>query len=171
MIRIERAAVEQVEQIKRFLDDAWLDSYGQLFSLATIQQVISVWHDPKLLSAQVQDPALYFAVARNEANALLGVVTAIKVDDASILIDRLYVHGRHQREGIGSSLLRSSLQAYPGITRVSLEVFSRNYKGVSFYFSQGFNETGKKEERIGEEILESLIMEKQILDSPMSEAT
>lgn len=162
MIKIERARAEEVEEIKRVLDEAWSDTYGPFLSQETIQKVTSVWHDPVLLAAQVQNPDIFLGVAKNEADAILGMVTACKLDKDTVLIDRLYVHPRHQRKGIGSGLLREGILAFPGIRRVRLEVYGQNQKGLSFYLKQGFSEIGREEERIEAEILESVEMEKQL---------
>jgi hypothetical protein len=40
--------------------------------------VTSAWHDPKLLASQIKDPGIFFGVAKDENDRILGLATARK---------------------------------------------------------------------------------------------
>jgi ribosomal protein S18 acetylase RimI-like enzyme len=108
---------------------------------AAIETMTSQWHAPELLEQQMQNPAIYFAIAR-DGGIVAGVITARKQDDA-IVVDRLYVRPQCQRRGIGRQLLESSYRAFRDAQRVRLTVEAENRKGVAFYAKQGFRETAR----------------------------
>ena len=71
-----------------------------------------------------------------------GGVTVAEVDGAVAAflalaerVDHLYVHPDHQRQGLGSALLRSAQSARP---RLELWVFQRNTDAIAFYEAHGF---------------------------------
>ena len=162
MIRIEPAKVGEVQEIKQVLSDTWIDTYDSFLSEKTIQKVTSFWHDPNLLASQIQNPDFFFAVAKDERATILGLVTARKLDNDTVVISRLYVHPQYQRKGIGKMLLNTSLSAIPETKRVRLEVEEQNQKGLSFYLKQGFKDIGRKEENVEGETLKVIEMEKRI---------
>lgn len=162
MVTVQRANVEEVQEIKQVLSETWIDTYGSFLSQDTIQKVTTVWHNPQLLASQVQNPEIFFGVAKDEGNAILGLVTARKQGDDAVVVDRLYVSPQYQRKGIGSKLLEESIIAFPGTRRLRLEVEEQNEKGLSFYRKQGFKEISRKEERVEDETLKVIEMEKQL---------
>lgn len=162
MVKIERAKVEEVQEIKQVLSETWVDTYGPFLSQETILKVTSTWHDPKLLALQIQDPGIFFGVAKDENDRILGLVTARKRDTDTVVIFRLYVHPRHQRKGIGGRLLEESVLAFSGVRRIQLEIEEQNHKGLAFYLKQGFKEVGRKEEWVEDEVLKVIEMEKRL---------
>lgn len=162
MVKIERARVEEAQEIKQVLSETWVDTYGPFLSQETIRKVTSAWHDPKLLASQIQDPEIFFGVAKDESDRILGLVTARKRGVDTVAIFRLYVHPQHQRKGIGSRLLEESVLAFSGARRIQLEIEEQNHKGLAFYFKQGFKEIGRKEERVEDEVLKVIEMEKRL---------
>ncbi len=162
MVAIQRANAEEVQEIKQVLSETWVDTYGSFLSPATIEKATTIWHHPERLAAQIQNPDVFFAVAKDEANAILGLVTARKVDDDAVVVDRLYVSPPHQRKGIGSKLLEESIRSFPGTKKLHLEVEEQNVKGLSFYRKHGFREMGRKEQKLEDEVLMVIEMEKQL---------
>lgn len=162
MIKIEAAKAEEAQAIKRVLSETWVDTYGPFLSKQTIQKATSVWHAPKHLIAQIQNPEIFFYLAKDERKSVLGLITARQIDHETLVIYRLYVHPQHQRKGIGRRLLEASVSAYPGVKKLQLEVEEQNQKGLAFYRKNGFIETGRKEEKIETERLIVIVMEKQL---------
>ena len=160
MAKIERAAAQDVPTIKEVLRAAWHDTYASLLPKAAIESITSQWHAPELLTEQIQNPEIYFAIARDGA-VVAGVITARKQDDA-IVVGRLYVLPQYQRRGIGRQLLESSYGAFRGAQRVRLTVEAENRKGVSFYAKQGFRETARISEEVAGARLENVVMEKPL---------
>lgn len=162
MVTIQRANVKEAQEIRQVLSETWIDTYGSFLSQDTIQKVTTIWHNPELLASQVRNPGVFFGVAKDKGNAILGLVTARKQGDHTVVIDRLYVSPQYQRKGIGSKLLEESIVAFPGIRSLLLEVEEQNKKGLSFYQKHGFKEISRKEERVEGEILMVIEMEKQL---------
>lgn len=162
MVTVQRARVEEVPEIKQVLTETWVDTYGTFLSQDTIQKVTTVWHDPQLLASQVEDPEVFFGVAKDEGNTILGLVTVRRLGDDAAAMSRLYVSPQYQRKGIGSRLLQASMVAFPGTRRLLLEVEEQNQKGLSFCRKQGFQEISRKEETVEGETLKVVEMERQL---------
>jgi ribosomal protein S18 acetylase RimI-like enzyme len=160
MAEIERAAVKDVLTIKEILRETWHDTYGSLLPKTAIETITSQWHAPELLREQLRNPEIYFAIAREEEDAV-GVITARKQDDA-IVVNRLYVRPRYQRRGIGRQLLESSYRAFSDAQRVRLTVEAENRKGVAFYAKLGFRETARSSEEVAGARLENVVMERRL---------
>ena len=159
MIRIERAKLEDVPAIKRVLSDTWHATYAHFLPLGIIEHITTEWHAPMVLTQEVQNPTLFFGVARTEVEFVVGLVTA-RVSDEVLMVNRLYVVPDYQRQGIGQQLLRASYEAFPACQRVRLGVEVQNHIGVAFYRRQGFTEVGQHQEQIQNTLLEVMTMEK-----------
>jgi ribosomal protein S18 acetylase RimI-like enzyme len=94
---------------------------------------------------------------------ILGLVTARRLGDDAAVISRLYVSPPHQRQGIGSRLLQESTVASSGIRRLLVQVEEQNTTGLSFYRKQGFEEISRKDEKVEDQILRVIEMEKKLL--------
>ena len=162
MSGIEPATLEDIQQIKQVLRDAWVATYQPFLSLAAIEIVTSKWHDPGLLATEIEDPEYFSGVARSQENEIVGVVSAALVEEGVLMIHRLYVHPNAQRQGIGDALLQASIAAFPTARRIRIEVATRNHIGRSFWRKQGFTEVLAKEAVVGDEVLEETEMEKPL---------
>lgn len=159
-MELERAAVEDVLTIKEILRETWHDTYGSLLPKAAIEAITSQWHARELLTEQLQNPEIYFAVAR-KGGVVVGLITARKQDDV-IVVNRLYVRPQYQRRGIGRQLLESSYRTFHGARSVRLTVEAENRKGVAFYAKQGFRETARSSEELAGVRLETVVMERPL---------
>lgn len=160
MAEIHLAKVQDVPMISEVLRETWHDTYATLLPKAAIETITSQWHAPALLTQQVQNPAIYFAIAR-VGGAVVGLVTARKQDDA-VVVGRLYVRPQYQRRGIGRQLLESSYHAFVDARIVRLTVEAENRKGVAFYAKEGFREIARVSEQVGGTSLESVVMERAL---------
>ena len=133
------------------LSYTWVDTYKNFYSKTTIKKVTNVWHSIKNLSQQTKNPKFYFAVAKIDKGKIIGLITVRKVNDNTIFMQRLYVHPKYQRQGVGKKLMDKSVK-YFSAKKIKLEVEERNVKGISFYMKNGFKKIGKKKEKVeGEE--------------------
>jgi ribosomal protein S18 acetylase RimI-like enzyme len=157
---IERAATKDVAAIREVLRETWEDAYAALLPRATIETVTSQWHAPAFLAQQIENPEIYFAIAR-DGGVVVALITAWKQDDA-IVVGRLYVRPHDQRRGIGRALMESSYRAFTGAQRVRLTVEADNKKGVAFYAGLGFREVARSSEEIAGARLKYVLMEKPL---------
>ena len=166
MITVQPAEVEEVQEIKQVLSETWIDTYGPFLPAEVIQKVKTLWHSPETLAAEIENPRVFFGVAKDEHNSILGLVTAGRQGEEFVTVARLYVRPISQRQGIGGKLLDACIAAFPEAQRLRLEVEAQNEKGLSFYRKQGFKEVSRKEEKIEETTLEVVEMERQLHRSP-----
>ena len=163
MLTIEKVQPDDVLEVKQLLSETWIDTYSGILSPQTIQKVTTAWHAPHLLAAQAQKLGLFFAVAKDENGRKLGLITARRVDDDTLMLHRLYVHPNFQRQGTGSRLLDAALTEFPTAKTMRLEVEEENKKGYTFYLKQGFRDIDKKTETVEGEVLKIIVMEKSLV--------
>lgn len=162
-MKIERIKINEIAETKQLLSHTWTDTYGGFLSERTIKKVTSVWHDPKLLAAQAQDPNIFFGVAKDDNEKIVGLITVKKIDNETLIMYRLYVHPIHQRQGIGKRLFDDAIKAFPEAKKIILQVEEKNRKGHSFYLKQGFRDMETKKEKIEEESMKVIVMKKDIV--------
>ena len=162
MVNIERANVEDVPEIKQVLSETWRATYSSLLSQATINTVTSVWHSPDQLAAEIQNPRIFFGVAKTDDGAIIGLTTVGQITDDAVVLSRLYVHPQYQRQGIGNQLLQAGITAFPIARTIRLEVEENNHSAYTFYHKHGFRETESKEERVEGDVIKVIVMEKLI---------
>ena len=162
MVRIERAHVEDVPEIKQVLRETWRATYSSFLSQATINTVTSIWHSPDRLAAEIQNPQIFFGVARTGDGVIVGLITVGQIADDTVVLSRLYIHPQHQRQGIGSQLLQAGVTSFPAARTIRLEVEENNHSAYTFYHHHGFRETESKEELVGEDVIRVMVMEKLI---------
>lgn len=160
MVSIERATVEDVPEIKQVLSETWRATYSPFLSPATIDTVTSVWHSPDQLAAEIQNPRIFFGVAKTENAAIVGLTTVGQITEDTVVLSRLYVHPEYQRQGIGSQLLRAGITAFPSVHTIRLEVEENNQSAYTFYYKHGFRETERKEEHVEGDVIKVQVMEK-----------
>jgi ribosomal protein S18 acetylase RimI-like enzyme len=162
MVSIERANLEDVPEIKQVLSETWRATYGSFLSQATINTVTSVWHSPDQLAAEIQNPRIFFGVAKTDDGAIIGLTTVGQIADNTVVLSRLYVHPQYQRQGIGSQLLQAGIAAVATARTIWLEVEENNHYAYTFYHNHGFRETESKEESVEGEVIKVKVMEKLI---------
>ena len=146
------------------MKDTWIDTYGSYYSSETIEEITSSWHDPKRLAQQIQNNDCYFAVAKNDTGKIVGIITARRIENKILQIDRLYIHPDFQGQGIGKQLLAHASKEFESIKTVLLDVEAMNKKAIEFYERQGFEKYGELDEVIGDKNFKVIKMKKFILN-------
>ena len=162
MITVQPARVDEVLQIKQVLTETWIDTYCTFIPVEVIHKITALWHSPETLAAEIESENVYFALAKDEDNAILGLLSAARRDNGIVAIGRLYVLPSYQRRGIGAVLVDACIAAYPGARQLRLEVEAENAKGLAFYRKQGFKELARKLETIEDIELTTIEMELQL---------
>lgn len=162
MITIHKAKVEDVFKIKKLLHETWTATYSDIYSSEAIEMVTSEWHSPELLTKQIQNPDMFFGVAKN-GNMIVGMCNAMLTHEGKVVnIQRLHVSPHYQRQGIGSMLIKEAIKAFPSASKVDLEVEKQNHRAFSFYQKHGFKEVGAKVFEIKHVRIPCIVMEKVI---------
>jgi ribosomal protein S18 acetylase RimI-like enzyme len=160
MFQVVNAALNDAVAIQKLLRETWKDTYGDHFSQATLDEVYKNWLSIEFLTQQIENPTFYFPLAK-EADELVGLSTAQMPED-SIVMFRLYISPQHQRKGIGELLLKHVIEHFQGAKKIQLHVEGMNPKGQSFYRKHGFKEIKREEEKVVNEVIELILMEKQL---------
>ncbi len=163
MIRIERATIDDVPQITHVLRETWLATYSHFLSAETLQNIMTMWHNPQHLTREIQNPQLFVGVAKEADGNIVGVATAGTLDNDTMMLYRLYVLPAYQRQGVGDKLMQAARAAFPDVRSVRLEVEKQNQIGRSFYRKQGFREIGTSEVQVGNERIAVVEMEKVVV--------
>lgn len=162
MVSIERAKIEDVPEIKRVLSETWIATYSPFLSQATIDTVTSVWHSPTQLAAEIQNPQIFFGIAKIVNGPIVGLTTMGQRTEDTIMLSRLYVHPQYQRHGIGSNLLHAGIAAFPTARIVLLEVEENNQQAHAFYLRHGFQDMESKEESVHSDMIKVIVMVKHL---------
>lgn len=162
MITVHPANVDEVQQIKQVLSETWIDTYRAFVPLEVIHKITALWHKPETLATEIVNDNVYFAVARDEEGAVLGLLTAGRRSHDIVSIGRLYVLPAYQRRGIGGQLLANCIATFPGARQIRLEVEAENESGLAFYRKAGFTELSRKQETIEGIVLTAIEMQLQL---------
>lgn len=160
MIKIEKATSGDAQAIQKLLRETWIDTYGSYLSQATLDEVYKNWQSIEFLTRQIENSEMYFPVAK-EDDEIVGIATARMPEDV-IVIFRIYVLPQHQRKGIGEALINDVIKHFPKAKKVQLHVEEMNSKGQAFYKKHGFKEIKREQEKVVNEIIEQILMEKEL---------
>lgn len=160
MIHIVNATPTDAVAIQTLLKDTWKDTYGDYLSQATLDEVYENWISIEFLTNQIENSAIYFPLAKDR-DEIVGISTTGMREDV-IVMPRLYVSPQHQRKGIGELLLNSVIAHFQDAKKLQLNVQVMNVKGQSFYKKHGFVEIKRTEEKLVNEVIEVILMEKPL---------
>jgi ribosomal protein S18 acetylase RimI-like enzyme len=160
MSQVLNATFKDIAAIQKLLRETWKDTYGHHLSQETLDEVYKNWQSIEFLTKQIENPQFYFPLAK-DCDELVGLSTAQMPED-TIVMFRLYVFPQHQRKGIGDLLLNNVIEHFQGAKKIQLYVELMNPKGQSFYKKQGFKEMKRAEEKVVNEVIELILMEKQL---------
>jgi len=160
MFHVVNATVADAPAIQTLLRETWQDTYGDYLSQETLDEVYQNWQSIEVLTQQIENPKIYFPLAKT-GTELVGLSTAL-MPEATIRLFRLYVSPQHQRQGIGALLLNHVIEHFQGAKQIQLHVEVMNPKGQSFYQKHGFKEIKREQEKIVNQVLELILMEKQL---------
>ncbi|HPD56037.1 MAG TPA: GNAT family N-acetyltransferase [Smithellaceae bacterium] len=161
MITIKAAKQTDAMEIRSLLCKVWQDTFEGVLPEKTVTEVPLKAYDYKLLKSQLEDPAVKFLVAKDSTGKIIGVTNA-KQQNEVIYINRLYIDRAYQRMGLGNAFINELIKQFPLAEKVVLEVVEKNAKGISFYLKNGFMVTGKNKSKIGDHVLDVLVLQKNL---------
>jgi ribosomal protein S18 acetylase RimI-like enzyme len=160
MFQVVSATFNDAVAIQRLLRETWKDTYGDHLSQETLDEVYENWQSIEFLTNQIENHQIYFPLAK-AGDELVGLSTTYMPED-TIVMFRLYVSPQQQRKGIGALLLTNVIEHFQDAKKIQLHVEVMNSKGQSFYKKQGFKEIKREEEKVVNEVIELILMEKQL---------
>jgi len=123
--KIMKANYLDVADIREFLIYVWELTFRCILSRDTINKVIKVCYEEKILTAQIQDSAVTFLVVKDVNNNIIGVANGRLDENQVIILNRLYIHPLFQRQGIGTKLLDTMVSYFPSAIKIILEVVEK----------------------------------------------
>lgn len=160
MFQVTHATIDDAAPIQQLLRETWQDTYGDHLSETTLDEVYKNWQSIEFLTKQIENHAVYFPLAKDD-DELVGLSTAYMPED-TIMMFRLYVSPQHQRKGIGELLLKNVIKHFQGAKKIQLHVEAMNPKGQSFYKKQRFTEVKREEQKVVNEVIDVILMEKPL---------
>lgn len=162
MINIIEAKETEVCEIRQLLLKVWRDTFSGILEDHLVSEIPLEAYEYKLLESQIQNADIKFLVARNDDGMIVGVINA-KHEKQTLYIHRLYVDRSFQRQGIGVRLIEEMTHRFPNARKIILEVIDKNVNGIEFYLKNGFSIVGKNNNIINDNILDVLVLEKEIM--------
>lgn len=148
MFRLAQA--EDVEPIGLLASHVFLDTYVPQGVSRAIASEVRLRFSREALLARLQDPGVRILLAE-DGEWLLGFADLSLsapeprpgVQGAEVL--RLYVHPRHQGQGVGRRLLQAAetLAQQAGATGCWLSAWEGNSRALAFYPRQGYRDVGE----------------------------
>lgn len=159
IMQITRPKPENAEKLKKVALKTWKETYKDIFTEETIEEVVNDWYAEEDLKQQFKDP--YFYIAK-ESDELVGYIHAT-IEEDILKLHRLYILPGYWGQGIGTQLYEKiESEAEPKADKIKLEVLKENNVGKSFYNNKGFRiEKIEDVELKGEEATQ-LKMEKEL---------
>ncbi len=153
-MNIRAAQLEDAPALGRVMVESWLAAHRGQIPDAAWRARVEEW-TPEVSArgwARVIDdidqasvPDSVLLVAENDSGLLVGLVHGLlESDDEDGVISSLYVPPGHDREGIGSALLRAAARALRdlGAHSLRLSVLTANLPARSFYDAMGGRTVG-----------------------------
>lgn len=140
-IRIRAATEADVGAASALLVEAWHATYDGIYGKDKVDDITARWHAPEVLLAQLRAGNGTFLIAET-GGRLLATSYARRIDGETVMLDRIYVRPDGLGGGIGKRLMSETLAAFPGMSRVRLDVAPENARAVSFYQRLGFAKVG-----------------------------
>jgi ribosomal protein S18 acetylase RimI-like enzyme len=133
-----------VSAVRELLVRTWHDTYDTIYGVEKVVDITSKWHSTLNLTRQLGQALGLFLIAEQDGD-VIGTSKAKGTPEGTVRLDRLYIDPETQRSGVGSTLLKATLDAYPLASHADLEVEPENRKAVAFYAKNGFVPLGGTE--------------------------
>jgi GNAT superfamily N-acetyltransferase len=136
-LRIRPATHDDLGAIRRLLVETWHDTYDPPLGRERVIEITDRWHAEDVLARQLDGPDSSFLVAEHGHEAI-GHAFGHARQPPILVLARLYVRPRFQRQGIGGRLLAALSLWHPQASRIRLTVEADNAKSASFYKRNSF---------------------------------
>lgn len=147
-IDVRRATPSHAPAIRDIAHEAWRDSYRGLLLDDTIEWFLERAYSEERVQLRIERHETWIAELDGEPAAF--AETAI--EPAHVTLVAIYARPASRGLGLGTALLRTVLDAHPGLP-VAADVLAGNRKGEVFYEARGFEPREAIEEQLGTELV------------------
>jgi len=162
-LKIRRANIEDINEIKLLANDIWPKVYDYMISAEQIQYMLNLFYTPESLNRQMVEQHHIFFLAKID-NKSVGFASVGKLEEGVFKLHKLYVQPELQGKGVGKALIKVVFDeaVANGGKRLQLNV-NKNNKSIAFYQSMQFSITGEQNIDIGSGyFMDDYIMERTI---------
>ncbi len=160
---IRLATQDDLFGIRDLLGITWHDTYDSIHGPERVEEITKRWHSVEILQGFLEHPDGRLLVA--ETNDVISGTAYAQLEPGRFVdIFSLYVAPGCQGSGIGKTLLKTIIDAYPDVPALRLGVMPENARAIRFYEHNGFRIIGKGEEDCGPCTgIEHLTMERRLV--------
>lgn len=141
-----------IPYIQTIAHDAWMFTYGDIYSKDYIHNFLSVAYSTENISRSVerdlQSSKRKFLIAEYN-NVIVGFAQTTQVHEEEYELIRIYIRPEYHKLGIGTGFIQRYIQVLAPIKHLFAWVAKDNDIGRGFYEKCGFKETEEKVELIG----------------------
>jgi ribosomal protein S18 acetylase RimI-like enzyme len=148
---VRPARLNDVSKLSAFLIEAWKEAGpGALGFTGATDEAIGEIASEEFLRKRLTSPTVYMVVAE-EGERIIGFSSIRRVKEREAELSGIMVLESATGRGIGTRLLRKSLEAAKkrGFKTVFVKTEVVNDRAIGFYKKAGFTESGKTVEKVG----------------------
>lgn len=166
-LAIERPDAHAAAALSAFAVDAFVATFGHIYTPENLALFLADWNTPDRLSAELADPGFAIALIR-DARKIAGFAKLGPIDfdlpdghpaDGAIELHQLYLAESAKGTGVADALMRWAIAEARarGHAILYLSVFTENPRAQAFYRRYGFVDIGRNPFRVGNHIDEDRI--------------
>ena len=170
MIRIEKVALAEAEQLLAFSKKTFYEFFAHLNDLSNIDAYSSQAFTLQKMQSELANPdsEFYFALINDDIAGYLklnfnNAQTELQ-DKKAVEIERIYVSAEHHGKHTGRSLLNfaTDIAREKQIEYLWLGVWEHNNKAIGFYKNHGFEVFSRHDFLLGDDVQTDLMMRKMV---------
>lgn len=131
-------SVTHMEAVRALAHRIWPQAYAGILTKEQIENMLSKIYSLENLRAEMEAGHRFWLAADADLAAFASAYT----DGQTLWIKKLYVLPTRQGQGIGTSLIRTIVAAFPQASELKLLVNDKNTPAQSFYEKLGFTKAG-----------------------------
>ena len=163
-MEVREATPDDAAAASDVAEAAWWASCAAFLDAGTLRRVLAEGYAEGRLAGAFEDPELHATVAVDDTDRVVGFAVAERTWADTVDLHALYVDPDRWGEGAGSALLDSVL-AYArreDCEYVRATAFLENPVAGPFFEARGFDETGRVETSVFEEVHEEAVLERTV---------
>ena len=171
-IKIRKAKPGDVEALRKISRDTFFETFSESNTKENMKKYLDDAFSTNKLANELSDLESSFYLAEYEERIIGylkinfgGAQTEIK-ENKSVEIERIYVTKEFQGKKIGQLLLKKALDVAveKAADYVWLGVWEENYRAISFYRKNGFEEFGRHSFMLGDDEQTDVLMKLKLPD-------
>lgn len=164
-MRIEISPVgdEEVDRIAALARETWQSAYLEIIGQGQIDYMLAQRYGAQRMREELAHPGI--AWRKIQMDGELAGFSSCHQDGETLKLDKLYVHPRHQRQGLGGHLIADALAIARarGCRWLILCVNKRNAQAIAAYRKHGFTVRESVRTDIGGGyVMDDHVMEKSV---------